>query len=174
MQWALPPKNFHFPSRAQESVNSPITDHGKARKAGRFLKADAVPSVFFFLPATWSLGDVRRSPMEWAWTTKQRKARPWEKACSWLLLAKWWNYSLSEIWWNTRGCSASEVKFGEELDKFKCLEAKCREKPWKVRARTYFDFLLLWSKVRAANTRCRPTCDVGQHAVCIQTGLQKK
>ena len=30
------------------------------------------------------------------------------------------------------------------------------------------------SKVRAANTRCRPTCDVGQHAVCIQTGLQKK
>ena len=25
----------------------------------------------------------------------------------------------------------------EELDKFKCLEAKCREKPWKVRARTY-------------------------------------
>ena len=26
---------------------------------------------------------------------------------------------------------------GEELDKFKCLEAKCREKPWKVRARTY-------------------------------------
>ena len=30
------------------------------------------------------------------------------------------------------------------------------------------------SKVRAANTRCRPTCDVGQHAVCIQTGLRKK
>ena len=27
--------------------------------------------------------------------------------------------------------------FWEELDKFKCLEAKCREKPWKVRARTY-------------------------------------
>ena len=26
---------------------------------------------------------------------------------------------------------------GEEQDKFKCLEAKCREKPWKVRARTY-------------------------------------
>ena len=26
---------------------------------------------------------------------------------------------------------------GEALDKFKCLEAKCREKPWKVRARTY-------------------------------------
>ena len=25
----------------------------------------------------------------------------------------------------------------EELDKFKCLEAECREKPWKVRARTY-------------------------------------
>ena len=25
----------------------------------------------------------------------------------------------------------------EELDKFKCLEAKCREKPWKIRARTY-------------------------------------
>ena len=25
----------------------------------------------------------------------------------------------------------------EELGKFKCLEAKCREKPWKVRARTY-------------------------------------
>ena len=25
----------------------------------------------------------------------------------------------------------------EELDKFKCPEAKCREKPWKVRARTY-------------------------------------
>ena len=25
----------------------------------------------------------------------------------------------------------------EELDKFKCLEAKCRENPWRVRARTY-------------------------------------
>ena len=25
----------------------------------------------------------------------------------------------------------------EELDKFKCQEAECREKPWKVRARTY-------------------------------------
>ena len=48
MQWALPPKDFHFPSRAQESVDSPTTDHGKARKASRFLKADAVPSVFFF------------------------------------------------------------------------------------------------------------------------------
>ena len=29
-------------------MDSPITDHGKARKASRFLKADAVPSVFFF------------------------------------------------------------------------------------------------------------------------------
>ena len=37
-----------------------------------------------------------------------------------------------ESWLNTRGCSASEVKFE------------------------------------------RPTRDVGQHAVCIQTGLQKK
>ena len=27
--------------------------------------------------------------------------------------------------------------FWVELDKFKCLEGKCREKPWKVRARTY-------------------------------------
>ena len=27
--------------------------------------------------------------------------------------------------------------FWEELDKFKFLEAKCREKPWKVRGRTY-------------------------------------
>ena len=49
VQWALPPKDFHFPSRAQESVDSPITDHCKARKASRFLKADAVPSVSFFL-----------------------------------------------------------------------------------------------------------------------------
>ena len=32
---------------------SPITDHGKARKGSRFLKADAVPSVlFFFAPAS--------------------------------------------------------------------------------------------------------------------------
>ena len=99
MQWALPPKNFHFLSRTQESVDSPITDHGKARKASRFLKADAVPSVFlffffFFRPELEV--SLRRSPMEWAWTTKQRKARPWEKACSWLPLAKWWNHSLSK------------------------------------------------------------------------------
>ena len=40
---------------------------------------------------------VRRSPMEWALTPKQRKARPWEKACSWLPLAKWWNHSLSNL-----------------------------------------------------------------------------
>ena len=57
LQWALPPTDFHFPSRAQESVDSPIADHGKERKASRFLKADAVPSVFFFFfaPASTSL-----------------------------------------------------------------------------------------------------------------------
>ena len=48
MQWATPPKDFHFLSRAQEYVDSPIIDHGKARKGSRFLKADAVPSVLFF------------------------------------------------------------------------------------------------------------------------------
>ena len=31
-----------------KSLYTPITDHGKARKAGRFLKVGAVPSVFFF------------------------------------------------------------------------------------------------------------------------------
>ena len=34
----------------------------------------------------------------------------------------------------------------EELDKFKCLEAKCREKPWKVRARTYGTKSPSWSE----------------------------
>ena len=32
----------------------------------------------------------------------------------------------------------SPILFWEELDKFKCLEAKCREKPWKVRAILFF------------------------------------
>ena len=41
--------DFPCPSRAQESVDSPISNHGKARKAGCFLKAYVVPSVFFFL-----------------------------------------------------------------------------------------------------------------------------
>ena len=45
MQWVLPPKDFHCPSR--ESVNFPF-NHGKARKTSHFLKTDAVPSVFFF------------------------------------------------------------------------------------------------------------------------------
>ena len=50
-------ERFSLSSRAQESVDSPITDHGKARKASRFLKADAVPSVFFFFflrPQVWN------------------------------------------------------------------------------------------------------------------------
>ena len=52
--------NFHCPSRAQESVDSPISNHGKARKAGCFLKACVLPSVFFFFfaPAT----SRRKSP----------------------------------------------------------------------------------------------------------------
>ena len=54
--------DFHCPSRAQESVDSPISNHGKARKAGCFLKAYVVPSVFFFFfffaPAT----SRRKSP----------------------------------------------------------------------------------------------------------------
>ena len=51
MQWALPPKDFYFPSRAQESVDSPITHHGKARKASRSLKAPYACSAIgvFFL-----------------------------------------------------------------------------------------------------------------------------
>ena len=28
-------------------------------------------------------------------------------------------------------------EYMRRVDKFKCLQAKCREKPWKVRARTY-------------------------------------
>ena len=55
--------DFHCPSRAQESVDSPISNHGKARKAGCFLKAYVVPSFFFFFffffaPAT----SRRKSP----------------------------------------------------------------------------------------------------------------
>ena len=92
-----------------KSLGTPITDHGKARKASRFLKVDAVPSVFFFCFFLRPQVSVRRSQMEWVWTTKQREARPWEKACSWLPLAKWWNHSI-ESWRNARGCSASEVK----------------------------------------------------------------
>ena len=57
-------KNFRFHSRAQEYVDSPVTDYDKARKASRFLEAVAVPSdmlchwcfflffIFFFAPAT--------------------------------------------------------------------------------------------------------------------------
>ena len=80
----------------------------------------------FFFPATWSLGDVRRSPMEWAWTTKQRKTRPWEKACSWLLRPSWPN---------------DETTLYRNLVEHEGLQRKR-------------------SKVRAANTRCRPTRSV--------------
>ena len=58
------PTDFHFPARAQESVDTPITDqYGKPRKVSRFLKADTVhvPSGF-----CRSQVSMRPSPMEWA------------------------------------------------------------------------------------------------------------
>ena len=65
---------------------------------------------FFCIPQV----SVRRSPIEWAWTTKQRNARPWEKACSWLPLAKWWKHFLSKADGIASSCSASEVKFVQD------------------------------------------------------------
>ena len=138
MQWALPPKNFHFPSRAQESVDSPITDHGKARKAGRFLKTDAVPSVFFFvfffvffsrnLKSRWRVLVSIGVSMDY----EAEKGTALRESVQLTPVGQMMKLLSIESWWYTRGCSASEVKFE------------------------------------------RPTRDAGQHAVCIETGLQKK
>ena len=125
MQWTLPPKDFHFPSRAQESVDSPITDHGKGRKASRFLKADAVPSLFFFLsffyflflPATWSLRAPVSNGMSVDYEAEKGTAlRESVQLTSVGQMMKPLSIEPIESWRNTRGCSASEVKFRRVKD----------------------------------------------------------
>ena len=135
---ALPPKDFHFPSRAQESVDSPITEHGKARKASRFLKADAVPSVFFFF------------------------ARNLKSPCGGLQ-------------WNERGLRCRE-RHGPE-------RKRTVDSRWPNDENTLYRKLAEHESLQRKRSKVhegsgdieRPTWrDVGQHAVCIQTGLQKK
>ena len=110
-QWALPRKDFHFPSRAQESMDSPITDHGKARKACRSLKADAVPSVFsfFFWAETWSL----RAPVSNGMSVdyEAEKGTALRESVQLTPVGQMMKPLFIQSWRNTRGCSASEVKF---------------------------------------------------------------
>ena len=138
MQWALPPKDFHFPSRAQESVDSPITDHGKARKASRFLKADAVPSVFlffFFRLQSWSL----RAPVSNGMSVgyEAEKGTALRESVQLTPVGQMMKPLSIESWRNTRVCGASEMKFVK-------IEG---------------------SADRAANTRCRPTLSVHSNRI---------
>ena len=69
------PADFYIPACAHESADSSMNSNGKPRKACLFLvKADAVPSVFFFLPGTLRALSLMERPYEAEKGTGRRRA----------------------------------------------------------------------------------------------------
>ena len=94
-------------------MDSPVTDHDKARKASRFLKADAVPSelchwcFFFFFFLRPQLEVSVRMSVDY----EAEKGTVLRESVQLTPVDQMMKPLSIESWRNTRGCSASEVKF---------------------------------------------------------------